>query len=44
MLQQAAFDAAKRYTFKPYMVDGDAAEMETTITVPFTLRPGELPN
>ncbi|MGA2674658.1 MAG: energy transducer TonB [Terracidiphilus sp.] len=39
MLQQAAIDAVKQWTFKPYMVDGDVAEMETTITVPFILSP-----
>lgn len=39
MLQFAALEAAKRYTFKPYMVDGEAAEMETIITVPFVLNP-----
>lgn len=39
VLQQAAVDAAKKYTFKPYIVDGDAAEMETTITIPFIRNP-----
>jgi TonB family protein len=44
ILQQAALDAVKRWTFKPYVVDGDAAEMETTITVPFILSSKELSN
>jgi TonB family protein len=37
MLQQAAINGVERWTFKPCLVDGDATEMETTITVPFIL-------
>jgi TonB family protein len=40
MLQQASLNAVKQWTFKQYMVDGDPAEMETTITVPFSFLPG----
>jgi TonB family protein len=39
MLQQASIDAVKKWTFKPCMVDGDTAEMETTITASFNLIP-----
>jgi TonB family protein len=39
MLQGAALEALKRWTFKPAQLNGDAAEIETTITVPFRLQP-----
>jgi len=37
MLQGAAVDAVKKWTFKPAESDGDTAEIETTITIPFRL-------
>jgi len=37
MLQQAALDAVKQWRYRPYMLDGQAVEVETTINVVFTL-------
>jgi protein TonB len=37
MLQSAAMDAVRKWTFKPFIVDGEAVEVGTTITVPFNL-------
>ncbi|SRR5258708_3644388 len=37
MLQQAAIDAVKQWRYRPYMLDGDPVEVETTINVIFSL-------
>jgi protein TonB len=36
-LQNAAMDAVKGWTFKPYLVKGEAVQVDTTVTVNFTL-------
>lgn len=33
MLQPGALDAVKKWTFKPYLVDGEAVEVATTVSV-----------
>jgi len=37
LLVQAAIDAAKHWQYKPFIVDGQPAEVETQIEVPFSL-------
>jgi TonB family protein len=37
MLQQAALDAARQWVYSPYLVDGQAVEVETDINVVFVL-------
>jgi protein TonB len=37
MLQQSAIDAVKQWRYRPYMLDGDPVEVETTINVIFSL-------
>jgi protein TonB len=37
MLQQAALDAVKTWRYRPYRLDGEPVEVETTINVIFTL-------
>jgi protein TonB len=37
MLQQAAIDAVKTWRYKPYMLNGQAVEVETTVNVIFKL-------
>jgi protein TonB len=37
MLQQAAIDAVKQWRYRPYMLDGEPVEVETTINVIFSL-------
>jgi len=37
MLQQAAIDAVKQWRYRPYMLDGQAVEVETTVNVKFSL-------
>jgi len=37
MLVQAALDAVKQWRYKPYMLNGEPVEVETQITVNFTL-------
>jgi TonB family protein len=38
MLQQAALDAVKQWTYKPYLLYGQSVEVQTTVNVIFTLR------
>ena len=38
MLQQAAVDAVRTWRYRPYMLNGDPVEVETTINVIFTLQ------
>jgi protein TonB len=37
MLQQAALDAVKDWRYRPYQLDGEPIEVETTVNVVFTL-------
>ena len=37
MLQQAAIDAVQQWRYRPYMLDGEPVEVETTINVIFSL-------
>jgi TonB family protein len=37
MLQSAAMDGVRKWTFKPFVVDGAAVQVKTTFTVPFNL-------
>jgi len=37
MLQQAALDAVKQWRYRPYLLNGQPVEVETTINVVFTL-------
>jgi protein TonB len=37
MLQQAALDAVKTWRYKPYLLNNDPVEVETTVNVIFTL-------
>jgi periplasmic protein TonB len=37
LLQQAAIDAVKQWRYQPYLLDGQAVEVETTVSVVFTL-------
>jgi len=38
VLQQAAIDAVKTWRYKPYMLNGQAVEVETTVNVIFKLQ------
>jgi periplasmic protein TonB len=38
MLAPAAINAVKQWRYKPYLLNGQAVEVETTITVNFELR------
>jgi periplasmic protein TonB len=37
MLQQAAIDAVKQWRYRPYVLDGQGVEVETTVNVVFSL-------
>ena len=37
MLQQAAIDAVQQWRYRPYLLNGDPVEVETTVNVDFTL-------
>jgi len=37
MLQQAAIDAVSQWRYRPYLLNGDPVEVETTVNVDFTL-------
>lgn len=37
MLRSAAVDAVRLWRYRPYLLNGDATEVETTVTVNFTL-------
>jgi protein TonB len=37
MLQQAALDAVKTWRYKPYMLNDQAVEVETTVNVVFLI-------
>ena len=38
MLQQAAIDAVRNWRYRPYMLNGQAVEVETTVNVIFKLQ------
>ena len=38
MLQQAAVDAVRTWRYRPYLLNGDPVEVETTVNVIFTLQ------
>lgn len=40
MLAPAAMDAVKQWKYKPYLLNGKAVEVETQITVNYTLSGG----
>jgi protein TonB len=40
MLQSAAMDAVKTWRYKPYLLNGDPTEVDTTIMVNFNLNGG----
>ena len=40
MLQGAAMDAVKRWRYKPYLLNGEPTEVDTTINVNFTFGGG----
>lgn len=45
LLQQAALDAVKSWTYRPYLLNGEPVEVGTTINVIFTLsQPGKAAN
>jgi len=37
MLQQAALDAVQRWAYRPYLLNGEPVEVETTVNVVFTM-------
>jgi protein TonB len=37
MFNNAALDAVKQWKYKPYLLNGEPTEVDTTITVNFTL-------
>ena len=37
MLQQAALDAVRQWRYRPYLLNNEPVEVETTINVIFTL-------
>jgi len=38
VLVQAALEAVKQWKYKPYILNGNPVEVETTVTVAFTLK------
>jgi outer membrane biosynthesis protein TonB len=36
-LQQSALDAVRQWTYKPYLLNGDAVEVKTTINIIYNL-------
>jgi periplasmic protein TonB len=38
MLAQAAIDAVRQWRYKPYMINGEPVEVDSRITINFTLR------
>ncbi|MGA8940735.1 MAG: M56 family metallopeptidase [Acidobacteriaceae bacterium] len=42
-LTKAAWDAVKQWTYRPYLLNGNPVEVDTTITVNFALNPDKTP-
>jgi protein TonB len=40
MFNNAALDAVRQWKYKPYVLNGDPTEVDTTITVNFNLNSG----
>jgi protein TonB len=40
LLTQSALDAVKQWRYRPYILNGDPVEVETTVEVHFTLAGG----
>jgi protein TonB len=40
LLNQAAIDAVKQWRYRPYILNGEPVEVDTTVTVNFTLSGG----
>jgi protein TonB len=40
MFNNAALDAVRQWRYKPYLLNGEPTEVDTTITVNFTLNGG----
>jgi protein TonB len=38
LLQQAAIDAVRQWQYRPYLLNGDPVEVETTVNVDFKLQ------
>jgi len=38
MLQQAALDAVRTWLYRPYLLNGQPVEVETTVSVIFTMQ------
>ena len=43
VFQRAAIDAVKQWTYKPFVVNDEPAEVDTTVTVNFSLNPEPQP-
>jgi protein TonB len=39
MLQKSAIEAVTQWTYKPYLLNGEPVQVDTTVTVMFTLAP-----
>jgi protein TonB len=37
LLQQAAMDAVKQWLYRPYLLNGEPVEVQTTVNIAFTL-------
>ena len=37
MLRQSALDAVKSWRYRPYLLDGEPVEVETTVSVTFSM-------
>ena len=37
-LQQSALDAVRQWTYKPYLLNGDPVEVETTVNIIYNLK------
>jgi TonB family protein len=42
-LTKSAWEAVKQWTYKPYLLNGDPVEVDTTITVNYSLAPADAP-
>jgi protein TonB len=44
MFDDAAIDAARQWHYRPYVLNGEPTEVDTTITVNFAMSPANQPN